>query len=650
MKKITLKALLMAAALGMGGNAWAYDVPEGMEVKEVLIGTLSDGNVVAEGFESDAAEVPSFTNSDKFAITDALPTDVWSSLDLHMSGKALRLGSRTTHEIDFSSAVSKGQIVFATDFYVGTHQKTIKFIDQDNNVVARFAFSDKSASNGRVYDQQYLFTDIDDAATFSSTPALKDTYQGTRNREYQITEFVINLDANTITYAGSVMDRRSSANKWCTDNATITLSKGVTIKGVVIDATACGSADYYGYFDNMKLFSVGNVSGTLSYSVKAMCGEEELRTIAAGNATTGSTYNVTGIPEVIIKDGKYYQIDPSINNHSISYTMGEADEVRIINYTLNNNIIYFGEWETAYSTTSGNYKVRDHESLSGGSGRTINRTDVTMNLSFTVPVAGEYLLEIPYYNENSSSRTHIIYLDEDSESGQLASTSVNSNTSGVFSQEVFLTAGTHSVIIKCTYNVIAIMDYLKVELTKVSKSITSAGYATYYSPYALDFTGTGLTAYVATVDGDNVSFTEVDKVPANTGVLLKGAQGTYAIPVTANGGSATSAMVGVTVNTDVPAGIFVLLDGEEGVGFYETKNTFTVGANTAYIPASGTEGSGQDAKRRFIAIENDDATAITAIEAADAIQNGVIYNLSGQRVVKPLKGIYIQNGKKILVK
>ncbi|MBR2154425.1 MAG: hypothetical protein IJ901_07415 [Bacteroidaceae bacterium] len=183
----------------------------------------------------------------------------------------------------------------------------------------------------------------------------------------------------------------------------------------------------------------------------------------------------------------------------------------------------------------------------------------------------------------------------------------------------------------------------------VSKTITSAGYATYYSPYALDFSSTGLTAYIATYNATDkeVSFSEVTSVPANTGILLKGAEGNYAIPVVASSNTdvAGNVFVGVTEDTEVDAGIFVLLNGAQGVGFYKTENAFTVGANTAYISVpSGV-------KARFIGVEeDDDATAITAIEATEAVNNGVIYNLSGQRVVKPLKGIYIQNGKKIIVK
>jgi hypothetical protein len=103
-------------------------------------------------------------------------------------------------------------------------------------------------------------------------------------------------------------------------------------------------------------------------------------------------------------------------------------------------------------------------------------------------------------------------------------------------------------------------------------------------------------------------------------------------------------LVGVTKDTQVAAGAFVLLNGDQGVGFYKTTKAFTVGANTAYIEALPTTA-------RFIGFDFDDEVT-TAIEgiAAEKMNNGEVYNLQGQRVVKAQKGLYIVNGKKVLVK
>ena len=181
------------------------------------------------------------------------------------------------------------------------------------------------------------------------------------------------------------------------------------------------------------------------------------------------------------------------------------------------------------------------------------------------------------------------------------------------------------------------------QVRTVRATITSAGYATYFSPYALDFYGTGLTAYIATLSGSIVSFSEVPQVPARTGVLLKGAEGTYQIPVLVSSSISVlnNILVGFTKEVIVDgAGIFVLMNGSEGVGFYKTTApSFTVGAHTAFIRALE-----ENSSRHFITI--DETNAIKAIESKQ--QSGEIYNLAGQRVKSVQKGLYIIGGKKVM--
>ena len=196
---------------------------------------------------------------------------------------------------------------------------------------------------------------------------------------------------------------------------------------------------------------------------------------------------------------------------------------------------------------------------------------------------------------------------------------------------------------------IQLYKYDETATPTITAKVTAAGYATFCSEYALDFTNVeGLTAYKATISADKkVSFTEVTEVPAREGVLLKGAEKTYNIPAIASADAIDNAFIGVTVETpDVPAGIFVLMnpEGGKGVGFYKTTQAFTVGANTAYLPALAGDG---DEARTFIAL--DEVTAIDGI-AAEKMLNGEVYNLQGQRVVKAQKGLYIVNGKKVMVK
>ena len=177
----------------------------------------------------------------------------------------------------------------------------------------------------------------------------------------------------------------------------------------------------------------------------------------------------------------------------------------------------------------------------------------------------------------------------------------------------------------------------------VSVSISDAGYATLYSASALDFTGTGITAYVAAVDGENVSFEEVTSAPAETGLLLKGDADTYSVPVTATPASVTSALVGTLTGTTVPEGTFVLFKKNEKVGFYKTTaEEFTVGANTAWLPAD------VNSSRNFIGFD-DETTGIEELKNSKTEELKSYYNLNGQRVANPTKGLYIVNGKKVII-
>ena len=175
-------------------------------------------------------------------------------------------------------------------------------------------------------------------------------------------------------------------------------------------------------------------------------------------------------------------------------------------------------------------------------------------------------------------------------------------------------------------------------------NVTSAGYATFCSPYALDFSDvSGVTAYIASESDKDVSFVEVTSVPAETGVLLKANEGSYSIKPVVNSTTdvTANALVGVLENTEVAAGSFVLMNGTPGVGFYKTKNAFTVGANTAYLP-------GDVAARTFIGLD-DETTGISAALMNGERVNGEVYNLNGQRVAQPAKGLYIVNEKKVII-
>lgn len=193
---------------------------------------------------------------------------------------------------------------------------------------------------------------------------------------------------------------------------------------------------------------------------------------------------------------------------------------------------------------------------------------------------------------------------------------------------------------------------------------SSLGYASYCSEYALDFTGvTALNAYVASAAADGkVSMTKVTQVPANTGLILKSASGAavsdVVVPVIENANAVgtnllVGTVAGVTVDPSSAENGYNYLFGKknEVVGFYKLiENTYNLGVNKAYLhTAADITPAMNSAKGVIMDFGDGETTAISNIDA-DVPNDAIYYNLNGQRVVNPVKGVYILNGKKVMVK
>lgn len=176
---------------------------------------------------------------------------------------------------------------------------------------------------------------------------------------------------------------------------------------------------------------------------------------------------------------------------------------------------------------------------------------------------------------------------------------------------------------------------------------------TYSSEYALDFSNvTGLNAYVIT-SAECALSDALTTVLANTGIYVEGTAGTYTVPVIANG-NATA----VTTNFLLPAdnttpfvngtNTYYVYGKQDGkCAFYKVPDGgYTFQANNKAVLAVPTPASGA---KDFIEV-NGGATSISTIDNSQFTIDSC-YDLSGRRVAQPTqKGIYIVNGKKIVIK
>lgn len=175
--------------------------------------------------------------------------------------------------------------------------------------------------------------------------------------------------------------------------------------------------------------------------------------------------------------------------------------------------------------------------------------------------------------------------------------------------------------------------------------------------------GVGSKVYVVKsydADRENISFDVADGVTANVPCLLQATQAgtsydleTRTIVAGALTYAPEEAGVSMTGNyaasQTVPEGAYVVSNGK----IYVVDSEVTIAGTRAYISLTQPETPETPAKARVLTMsfEGDDATGIAVIENGNInIEKGTIYNLNGQRVANLTKGIYIVNGKKILVK
>ena len=179
-------------------------------------------------------------------------------------------------------------------------------------------------------------------------------------------------------------------------------------------------------------------------------------------------------------------------------------------------------------------------------------------------------------------------------------------------------------------------------------------WTTFTSAYNLDFSGVkGLTAYTAKYDkaNDAVALTQVKRVKAHTGLILKGEAGkTYTLPILASNEAKLDAVdnqligcVDALWSTGRDKDYF-LYNGE----FVKSKNDGWVLPGKSYLYINGGRGNGSNSPLR-VYVDNT-ATAIDGITNNPVVKDEAYYNLQGVKVQHPQHGVFIHNGKKVVLK
>lgn len=186
--------------------------------------------------------------------------------------------------------------------------------------------------------------------------------------------------------------------------------------------------------------------------------------------------------------------------------------------------------------------------------------------------------------------------------------------------------------------------------TTASVKLNAYGYATFASTSALDFLDAEKADYsawqITKISDTAITFSQITSmVKAGTGILLKGTPDATInlnlLPAGGNNISSTNKLEGVTEARTINANEYYALSGNQ---FVKVK-AGNVPAGKALLPASAIPSSA----RQLTIVFDDETTGISAIESGQWIMDNV-YDLQGRRVMKPTKGLYIVNGKKVVIK
>ena len=342
-----------------------------------------------------------------------------------------------------------------------------------------------------------------------------------------------------------------------------------------------------------------------------------------------------------------------------STTKPSSYDVKELDFTTNS------EWEfpvgssnkttTKNSYTSGDYTITLE---GGGSGNgyyynsdgylIMGKSGATLTLpAFSGDVAK---IEVCGRSGASSSVGQNIYV---------GTTPVSQATTGATSDktyeidENYKAAGNiYSLKVTNAYNtqITKIKVYVEKAMPSITATLNGSGYATFCSEYPLDFSDYETADYsawqITGVSGTTITFSQIEgSVKGGTGILLKGTAGETVTLTSVNSDtdiSSTNKLVGTLAPTYVLDYSYYGLSGDK----FKNVNAGTVKAGKALLPA--VEVDGGNARQLTFIFEG--TQGISTVEHTTLSTDDAIYSISGQRVSTPKKGLYIMNGKKVLVK
>lgn len=628
MKKLHLfKTVLLLCALIVGsGSAWADTV------------TFTAGTDTSEG-----------TSITKGGITITFSNGVFNRTDNYRcySGASMTISSSVGNmtQIDFTATGSNPMTKFSGDPNVGSwtdnnktrwtgNASTIDFGTTSGQcrmtqIVVTYTaaaktdptitFSNGSVRVGKTLDLSTLFTSNSSGAV---------TYSITSGDSYA------SLDGSTLTgdAKGSVTVKAEQAAAGSYNageaSATITVNAALGLSSIAITTAPTKTTYTEGEtFDPTGMVVTATYSDASTDDVTASCTYSPSGALSTSDTeiTISYTEGVTKTATQAITVNPYVQ--PTTVTFNITQSMFEGVTFNASNQTS----------EESISTTVDNVEM----TINKGTSNTYVKDG-----EFRCYKNGTLVFEAP----SNYVMTKIVFTKG-------SSWNMNEADSGVLSSQTW--TGEASDV---TFSFTGRTDITKVVVTLMEVeevTMNAAGYATFASTKPLDLTDLpeGLTAYKAKVSGANVTFSPIEQeISANTGILLGGvANKTYYIPVADSGTSVDGNEFQVNTSGSTffgtPSKLYFALKKSADVLLFGTFDpaSLAIPANKAYLIVNESAFE-TPARELIISFEDGETTGVVSVAKPQSTQTAEYFNLNGQRVAQPTKGLYIVNGKKVVIK
>lgn len=511
-------------------------------------------------------------------------------------------GIQVTTNVDYNGANGTSPRSFNSISKIVVTYNTNKSAG-DGSIVAQVG-----ANSEKSNDVAYSGSGDGRSANYTTTFNYDPTQTGSVKITVNTTTNSIYLCSVAITY-----DETLTTTSMSFPQASYTNILGEAFTEPILTCNSDGTVTYSS--DNTDVAAVNESTGALTIK-KAGNANITASVPATANYTAGSTSYLLKVQGPIV-DGTYdFGINQDYGSNAVASTTISTTETT---WTAGNvqlavagrNVWYNGADLRLYKSSGTN--VAGNITLSVPSGYYITRIDLTGGTNLELTSGG-------------GVKNGTIW------SGKSQSVKFTHNEGGT----ITLTK------IKVTYCTAAEFD------TKVNITMGSEGYMTYcYQDAALSF-GT-LEAYVVSAVGDdNVTLTPIIKAPAGTAVVLKGAAGPHDLTKEDTPDEVASNRLRVSSGTTTTTNtydVYALAKKGDVVGFYHVQAGVNVPVGKCYISVNKPTPAPE-----FLGFDFANTTGFNTVKGSEFNINGEVYNLAGQRVAQPTKGLYIVNGKKVVIK